>query len=84
MSGIAGVSIDRRDAYYEKLAAAKIITADPLGFYTRAEHGREIQAAIKPNDYETPEPVPAAPAPILDKTMGNILDFFAREAKLRG
>lgn len=48
------VSIDRREAYYER--AAPLIAKDPLGFYTRAEHGRRVQAGIKPQDLK---PIPA-------------------------
>jgi len=53
----AATSIDRREAYYER--AATLIAADMLGFYTRAEAGRRIQAAINPRDYQTPRPKPA-------------------------
>jgi hypothetical protein len=51
----AGRSIDRREAYYER--AARLIAADPLGFYTRAEEGRRVQSRIKRGDYVTPKPV---------------------------
>jgi hypothetical protein len=44
----ASISIDRREAYYERAAA--LIAADPLGFYTRAEKGRQVQSHIKPKD----------------------------------
>ena len=44
----ASISIDRRGAYYER--AASLIAADPLGFYTRAENGRQVQSHIKPQD----------------------------------
>ena len=44
----ASISIDRRGAYYER--AASLIAADPLGFYTRAEKGRQVQSHIKPQD----------------------------------
>jgi hypothetical protein len=37
----ASISIDRREAYYER--AATLIAADPLAFYTRAEKGRQVQ-----------------------------------------
>jgi hypothetical protein len=35
---------DRREAYYAKLA--KVIAADPLDFYTRAEAGRRFQTRL--------------------------------------
>jgi hypothetical protein len=38
------VEIDRREAYYERVA--KVIAADPLDFYCRAEKGRRFQATI--------------------------------------
>jgi hypothetical protein len=44
----ASISIDRREAYYER--AASLIAADPLGFYIRAEAGRQVQGNIKPKD----------------------------------
>jgi hypothetical protein len=44
----ANISIDRREAYYER--CAPLIAADPLGFYTRAENGRRVQSRIKPAD----------------------------------
>ena len=44
----ASISIDRREAYYER--AASLIAADPLGFYCRAEAGRRVQSGIKPQD----------------------------------
>ena len=46
----ASISIDRREAYYER--AAQLIAADPLGFYCRAEAGRRVQSAIKPKDLQ--------------------------------
>ena len=46
----ASISIDRREAYYER--AASLIAADPLGFYCRAEAGRRVQSAIKPKDLQ--------------------------------
>lgn len=46
----ASISIDRREAYYER--AAKLIAADPLGFYCRAEAGRRVQSRIKPKDLQ--------------------------------
>ena len=46
----ASISIDRREAYYERCAS--IIAADPLGFYTRAEAGRRVQSSIKPQDLQ--------------------------------
>ena len=42
----ASISIDRREAYYER--AASLIAKDPLGFYCRAEAGRRVQCGIKP------------------------------------
>lgn len=52
---LRSVSIDRREAYYERAAGA--ITKDPLGFYTRAEKGRAVQAGVKTADLQpwTPE-----------------------------
>jgi hypothetical protein len=44
----ASISIDRREAYYERCAS--IIAKDPLGFYCRAEAGRRVQSGIKPQD----------------------------------
>lgn len=44
----ASISIDRREAYYERCAT--LIAADPLGFYCRAEAGRRVQSNIKPQD----------------------------------
>ena len=46
----ASISIDRREAYYERCAS--LIAADPLGFYTRAENGRRLQNGIKPKDLQ--------------------------------
>ena len=46
----ASISIDRREAYYER--AASLIAADPLGFYCRAEAGRRVQSNIKPKDLQ--------------------------------
>ena len=46
----ASISIDRREAYYER--AAQLIAADPLGFYCRAEAGRRVQSGIKPKDLQ--------------------------------
>jgi hypothetical protein len=46
----ASISIDRREAYYER--AASLIAADPLGFYCRAEAGRRVQGNIKPKDLQ--------------------------------
>ena len=46
----ASISIDRREAYYER--AAQLIAADPLGFYCRAEAGRRVQGNIKPKDLQ--------------------------------
>jgi hypothetical protein len=46
----ASISIDRREAYYER--CAQIIAKDPLGFYTRAEAGRRVQSCIKPKDLQ--------------------------------
>lgn len=64
----ASMSIDRREAYYERCAA--LIAKDPLGFYSRAEAGRRIQSAIKPKDLQpfaqSVEPLPAEAAPAVD------------------
>jgi hypothetical protein len=49
------VKQDRREEYYER--TAKLIARFPLWFYWRAKRGLEIQTAIKPKDYETPETV---------------------------
>jgi hypothetical protein len=46
----ASISIDRREAYYER--AASLIAADPLGFYCRAEAGRRVQGNITPKDLQ--------------------------------
>jgi len=46
----ASISIDRREAYYER--AAQLIAADPLAFYCRAEAGRRVQGNIKPKDLQ--------------------------------
>jgi hypothetical protein len=46
----ASISIDRREAYYER--AATLIASDPLAFYTRAEKGRQVQSHIKPKDLQ--------------------------------
>jgi hypothetical protein len=46
----ASISVDRREAYYERCAS--IIARDPLGFYTRAEAGRRVQNSIKPSDLQ--------------------------------
>jgi hypothetical protein len=46
----ASISIDRREAYYERCAS--LIAADPLGFYCRAENGRRVQGNIKPKDLQ--------------------------------
>lgn len=46
----ASISVDRREAYYERCAT--LIAADPLGFYTRAENGRRVQRCIKPKDLQ--------------------------------
>jgi len=46
----ASISIDRREAYYERCAS--LIAADPLGFYCRAENGRRVQSNIKPKDLQ--------------------------------
>jgi hypothetical protein len=46
----ASISIDRREAYYERCAS--LIAKDPLGFYTRAENGRRVQSHIKPKDLQ--------------------------------
>lgn len=66
----ASISIDRREAYYERAAA--LIAADPLGFYTRAEAGRKLQSAIRPKDLQPFKPAPlrlvfqATPARVVD------------------
>lgn len=44
----ASISIDRREAYYER--AASLIARDPVDFYARAAHGRMVQAKIQPAD----------------------------------
>jgi hypothetical protein len=44
----ASISIDRREAYYER--AASLIAKDPLAFYTRAEQGRRVQSGIQRQD----------------------------------
>lgn len=41
------ISIDRREAYYKR--TAKLVAQDPLGYYARAEAGRKIQNALRPN-----------------------------------
>ena len=46
----ASISIDRREAYYERCAS--LIAKDPLGFYCRAEAGRRVQGNIKPKDLQ--------------------------------
>lgn len=51
----ASISIDRREAYYERVAS--LIAADPLGFYSRAEAGRRVQGGVKRKDYMTPMPI---------------------------
>lgn len=48
MSSEATFSVDRREAYYERVA--HLIAKAPLWFYTRAENGRRIQQRIKPGD----------------------------------
>lgn len=47
------VKQDRREEYYER--TAKLIARFPLWFYWRAKRGMDIQAAIKPKDYSTPQ-----------------------------
>jgi hypothetical protein len=56
----ASISIDRRGAYYER--AASLIAADPLGFYTRAEKGRQVQSHIKPRDLQPFHAIDQQPA----------------------
>lgn len=56
----AVISIDRRAEYYARVA--ELIAADPLGFYTRAEKGRQVQARIKPRDLQPFFPASAASA----------------------
>ena len=56
----ASISIDRRGAYYER--AASLIAADPLGFYTRAEKGRQVQSHIKPSDLQPFHAIDQLPA----------------------
>lgn len=62
----ATISIDRREAYYER--AAQLIAANPLGFYSRAERGRRVQAAIQPKDltWDRLKSKGAKPAPVVD------------------
>ncbi len=36
------ISVDNRAKYYRDIAP--VIAADPLGFYCRAERGRQVQA----------------------------------------
>jgi hypothetical protein len=56
----ASISIDRRGAYYER--AASLIASDPLGFYTRAERGRQVQSHIKPQDLKPFHAIDQQPA----------------------
>ena len=56
----ASISIDRREAYYER--AASLIAKDPLGFYCRAEAGRRVQGNIKPKDLQPFNAMDVAPA----------------------
>ena len=56
----ASISIDRREAYYER--AATLIAQDPLAFYTRAEKGRQVQSHIKPKDLQPFHSLDQAPA----------------------
>lgn len=67
----AQISIDRRAEYYER--AASLIAADPLGFYARAEKGRQVQAAIKPKDLQPFSPASAAPAQ--EERVAEVLPF---------
>jgi hypothetical protein len=56
----ASISIDRRGAYYER--AASLNASDPLGFYTRAERGRQVQSHIKPQDLKPFHAIDQQPA----------------------
>jgi hypothetical protein len=56
----ASISIDRREAYYERCAS--LIAKDPLGFYCRAEAGRRVQSQIKPKDLQPFNSFDANPA----------------------
>jgi len=56
----ASISIDRREAYYERCAS--LIAKDPLGFYSRAEAGRRVQGQIKPQDLQPFHATDALPA----------------------
>ena len=56
----ASISIDRREAYYER--AATLIAKDPLAFYTRAEKGRQVQSHIKPKDLQPFHAIDQLPA----------------------
>ena len=56
----ASISIDRREAYYERCAS--LIAKDPLGFYTRAENGRRVQSCIKPKDLQPFHALDAIPS----------------------
>jgi hypothetical protein len=56
----ASISIDRREAYYERCAS--LIAADPLGFYCRAENGRRVQGNIKPKDLQPFNAIDAMPS----------------------
>ena len=56
----ASISIDRREAYYER--AASLIAKDPLGFYCRAEAGRRVQTGIKAQDLQPFHALDVVPA----------------------
>lgn len=58
--------VDRREEYYQR--AADLMAADPLWFYARAEHGRRVQAGIKPKDLQPFAAVSAAP-PAVDNVV---------------
>lgn len=79
----ASISIDRREAYYER--AATLIAADPLDFYTRAEAGRKVQAGIKPRDLQPfttdAKPAPATAAPEAPATSAAVFDFQSRSRR---
>lgn len=62
MSRYATVSTDRRADYYAK--ASRLIAADALAFYTRAERGRRWQnenLGLMAREYERAEMLDASP-----------------------
>ena len=65
----ASISIDRRSAYYERCAS--LIAQDPLGFYTRAEKGRQVQSHIKPQDLQPFHALDQAPKRALTLAWSN-------------